>query len=526
MATPSESSAAAATRELAAIMFSDIAGYTLIMGRDEDKALRALAEHREVLRSVLPKFNGRMIGEIGDGTLSSFHSALDAVNCAREVQASLKDDPEMQLRIGIHVGDVLFKDNTVLGDGVNVASRIHALAPPGGICISERVYDEIRNKPEISVKDLGEQTLKNVARPVRVYAMAVPGVIFDNSIAREFRATRVMNVLSGRPLLLGVAAVILAATAMLYLAFRVEIVTAARIYVPRLISTGLKQTLGYCTTTDGVRIAYGTVGKGPPVVMVMGSLTDVQHGVVSPMYNPALINPIAARHLVVQYDSRGFGMSDRRVRDYSLQARLRDLEAVLDTLKLRRFALMGIVEGGSVSIAYTVSHPERVTRLALIGTYAAVDLNVLNPSDQRRQAPFYSLLEQRWDDPAFQQMFVSVMMPDGTEVDRRVFRYLQFNSSAAEDLEAFETADDKIDVRSIARQVRVPTIVMHVRGDQMMPLEFGSELAALIPTARLVIIEGRDRALVPGDGETEQIQRALVPFFDADLAKQAGAANW
>src|SRR6266849_3667826 len=242
MATPADLSAAAATRELAAIMFSDIAGYTLIMGRDEDKALRALGEHREVLRGVLPKFNGRMIGEIGDGTLSSFHSALDAVNCARDVQASLKDDPEMQLRIGIHVGDVLFKDNTVLGDGVNVASRIHALAPPGGICISDRVYDEIRNKPEISVKDLGEQKLKNVSRPIRVYAMAVPGIMFDNSIALEFRATRVMTVLRRRPLLLGIAAVILAATAMLYLAFRVQIVTAARIYVPRLISSGLKQT--------------------------------------------------------------------------------------------------------------------------------------------------------------------------------------------------------------------------------------------------------------------------------------------
>jgi class 3 adenylate cyclase/pimeloyl-ACP methyl ester carboxylesterase len=525
MATPSDLSAAAATRELAAIMFSDIAGYTLVMGRDEDKALRALAEHREVLRGVLPKFNGRMIGEIGDGTLSSFHSALDAVNCAREVQASLKDDPEMRLRIGIHVGDVLFKENTVLGDGVNVASRIHALAPPGGICISDRVYDEIRNKPEISVKDLGEQTLKNVSRPIRVYAMAVPGIKFDNSMAREFRANRVMTVLRGRPLLFAIPAMILAAIAMLYLTFRVEIATAARIYIPRFIATGPKQTIGYCTTADGVRIAYGTVGNGPPIVIVAPSLTDVVHGTLSPMYAPTLINPIAARHLVVQYDSRGFGMSDRGVRDYSLEARLRDLEAVLDALKLKRFALLGIVEGGSVSIAYTVRHPERVTRLALVETYASVDLTVLNPSDQKRQAPFYSLVEQRWDDSAFQQMFVSVMMPDGTDVDKRVFRYLQFNSATAEDLEAFEAADDKIDVRPIAPQVRAPTIVMHVRGDQMMPLEFGRELAALIPAARLVIIEGRDRAIASGDGEMEQIVRALVPFFDADLPKQAGGAT-
>jgi len=528
MATPSDLSAAAATRELAAIMFSDIAGYTLVMGRDEDKALRALAEHREVLRSVLPKFNGRMIGEIGDGTLSSFHSALDAVNCAREVQASLKDDPEMQLRIGIHVGDVLFKDNTVLGDGVNVASRIHALAPPGGICISDRVYDEIRNKPEIGVKDLGEQTLKNVSRPIRVYAMAVPGIMFENSTVPEFRATRVISAIRGRPLFLGIAVVILATTAMLHLAFRVEIATAARIYVPRFISTGPKQTLGYCVATDGVRIAYGMVGKGPPVVIVPGPGTDVARGILSPMYDPAFINPIAARHLVVQYDSRGFGMSDRGVRDYSFEARLRDLEAVLDALKLKRFALLGNAEGGSVSIAYTVSHPERVTRLALLGTYAFLDPTVptvLSPSDQRRQAPFWSLLEQRSDDPAFRQMWISTLMPDGNEVDKRFFAELVFNASTPEDFEAFEIADDKIDVRSIARQVRTPTVVVHVRGDRMVPLEFGSELAALIPGARFVIIEGRDKMPVPGDGEMEQIERAIVPFFDADLPKQAGAAT-
>jgi adenylate cyclase len=168
---PSDTLAANPTRELAAIMFSDVVGYTAIMGRDEQRAMRALAAHRELLRSILPRFNGRLIGEIGDGTLSSFHSAVDAVNCARDIQASLASASELRIRIGIHVGDVVFTDKTVLGDGVNVASRIHELAPPGGSCISERVYEEIRNKPEFQVKDLGEKKLKNVARPIRVYAL-------------------------------------------------------------------------------------------------------------------------------------------------------------------------------------------------------------------------------------------------------------------------------------------------------------------------------------------------------------------
>jgi adenylate cyclase len=191
------------TRELAAIMFSDVVGYTAIMGRDEHKGVQAIRDHRQYLRAILPKFNGRLIGEIGDGTLTSFHSVVDAVGCARELQATLKDDPELRLRIGIHVGDVLFADNTVLGDGVNVASRLQALAPPGGIYISERVYEEIRNKPELQAKDLGEKRLKNVDRPIRVYDLATATLPEQ----RTERTTRSM----GRAILAGVAVLLIAA---------------------------------------------------------------------------------------------------------------------------------------------------------------------------------------------------------------------------------------------------------------------------------------------------------------------------
>ncbi len=171
MTIPIDTLATNPTRELAAIMFSDVVGYTAIMGRDENEALRALDAHRGLLRSLLPKYNGRMVGEIGDGTMTVFHSAIDAVNCAREVQTSLHDQPELKVRIGIHLGDVVFSNNTVLGDGVNVASRIHALAPPGGICVSASIHDEIRNKPGTSFKDLGQRRLKNVSRPIRVYQL-------------------------------------------------------------------------------------------------------------------------------------------------------------------------------------------------------------------------------------------------------------------------------------------------------------------------------------------------------------------
>jgi len=174
------------------------------MGRDEQQALRVLEDHRKLLRSLLPKFNGRMVGEIGDGTLTSFHSAIEAVNFAREVQASLRQDqPELKVRIGIHLGDVVFSNNTVLGDGVNVASRIHALAPPGGICVSANIYDEIRNKPGTRVKDLGEQRLKNVSRPIRVYQIVETDLV-EQPNARSGRGRRTA-------LIAGAGVVILAA---------------------------------------------------------------------------------------------------------------------------------------------------------------------------------------------------------------------------------------------------------------------------------------------------------------------------
>src|SRR5713101_3406928 len=292
MTTPSDASGAIPKRELAAIMFSDVAGYTAIMGRDEQQAMRALADHRELLRSLLPGFNGRMLGEIGDGTLSSFHSALDAVNCARKLQAALGENPDLRLRIGIHIGDVLFGDSNVWGDGVNVASRIHALAPPGGICVSEQVYYEIRNKPGMEAKALGQKRLKNVDRPIAVYLFGSSSAILKQPPSVRARGrTRWM---------FGAAA----GVALIGYLFYIPIATAIAISLAQMQSVRLH--IGYCTTSDGVRIAYGTVGKGPPVIIVLGFLTDLERGLASPTYNSAFLKPIAARHLVVQYDGRGF----------------------------------------------------------------------------------------------------------------------------------------------------------------------------------------------------------------------------
>src|SRR5260370_11667573 len=141
--------------------------------------------------------------------------------------------------------------------------------------------------------------------------------------------------------------------------FYLPIATAVAVSLTRMQS--LRLQIGYCTTSDGVRIAYGTVGKGPPVVIALGWLSDLERGSTSPTYNSAFLMPIAARHLVVQYDGRGFGGSDRGLKDYSLEPRVRDLEAVVDSLKLKRFALYGISAGGAAPLPYARPHPQRGT---------------------------------------------------------------------------------------------------------------------------------------------------------------------
>jgi len=158
-------------RKLAAIVFTDIVGYTRLMSRDEPEALRILEKNRELQQLIVRKHHGKFLKEMGDGTLLSFRSTLDAVNCALEIQCAIKDDEKLKLRIGIHLGDIVFRGGDVFGDGVNVASRVEQHAASGCICVSEPVYETIKNKPGIDAEYVGEKYLKNVENPVKLYAL-------------------------------------------------------------------------------------------------------------------------------------------------------------------------------------------------------------------------------------------------------------------------------------------------------------------------------------------------------------------
>ena len=205
------------SRQLAAIMFTDIVGYTALMANDEQKAFEYLKKNREIQRPIIEKYNGRWIKELGDGVMTSFHTVSDAVNAAIKIQEACNTLKEFQLRIGIHLGEVVFENDDVFGDGVNIASRIQSIAIPGGIYISESVYNNVSNKQDIQLVSLGKYTLKNVLLPIQIFAVSNEGLVVpENGKQDEKEKRNKKSVSFSGKLLLGILAISLIVTVIKY----------------------------------------------------------------------------------------------------------------------------------------------------------------------------------------------------------------------------------------------------------------------------------------------------------------------
>jgi class 3 adenylate cyclase len=180
--TPSTDRSGAIERRLATIMMADVAGYSRMMGQNEEGTVAVLRGHREIFDGLLEAHRGRVFNTAGDAICAEFPSAVEAVRCATEIQTALRTRNEhlpaeqrMWFRIGINLGDVIVQGEDLLGDGVNVAARIQSIAEPGGICISGSVYDQIQNKLTLQIRQLGEKSFKNIAQPVRTFSISDEG---------------------------------------------------------------------------------------------------------------------------------------------------------------------------------------------------------------------------------------------------------------------------------------------------------------------------------------------------------------
>ena len=265
-------------------------------------------------------------------------------------------------------------------------------------------------------------------------------------------------------------------------------------------SVPLEQEIRFCTTADGVRIAYATVGDGPPLVKAANWLNHLEFDWQSPIWRH-VVEEFARDHLLVRYDERGNGLSDWEVENFSFESFVEDLETVVDSLRLDRFPILGISQGGPVAIAYAVRHPEKVSHLILYGSYARGWAKRGLPEDVERREAQNKLIKLGWgqDNPAFRQLWSTQYVPDGTLDQWRWFNDLHRICISPDNAVRLEYDLGQIDVVDLLSQVKGPTLVLHCRDELQVPFEEGRLLAAKIPGARFVPLEGRNHLLLESE---------------------------
>ena len=265
-------------------------------------------------------------------------------------------------------------------------------------------------------------------------------------------------------------------------------------------ATTSQQEVHICTASDGVRIAYALAGSGPPLVKTANWLNHLEYDWESPVWSH-LLHALAAEHRLIRYDERGNGLSDWDVNDISFEAFVRDLETVVDAARLDRFSLLGVSQGCPVSIAYAVRNPGRVSHLVLYGGYARGWRRRGNPAEIEKADAVQTLMRHGWgqENPAFRQIFTTRFMPGGTPEQMRWFNDLQRMTTSPDNAARIRRANENIDITDLLPQIRIPTLVLHCRNDAAQPHEEGRILAAGIPGARFVTLEGHNHLILESD---------------------------
>ena len=276
----------------------------------------------------------------------------------------------------------------------------------------------------------------------------------------------------------------------------------------------LRQEIRFCTAGDGIRIAYSTVGAGPPFVKAANWLNHLEYEWESPVWTH-WIEAISRHHLLVRYDERGCGLSDWQVADLAFDTWVRDLETVVDAVGVERFALLGISQGGAVAAAYAARHPERVSHLILFGAYARGWHLRGNPQEIQARTALIQLLRLGWgrNNPGFRQIFTTRFMPDAGPEHMEWFDDLQRISSSPENAARLLEEFGRVDVRALLPAVKVPTIVFHSEHDAAVPFEEGRRFAAAISGAKFVPLPSRNHLVLAREPAWPTVLRELGAFL-------------
>lgn len=259
-----------------------------------------------------------------------------------------------------------------------------------------------------------------------------------------------------------------------------------------------KQTIRFCFTDDGTRIAYAATGEGPPLMKAANWMSHLDLEWSTAVWSHWL-HGLALHRQLIRYDERGCGLSDWDVGEFTFEDWVTDLETVVEAVGLDRFPLLGVSQGGAVAIDYAVRHPERVSHLILAGAYGRGRMARAVTEEERRAAAIdLELAQLGWarDDDSFLQVFASQFLPLGTPEEWNGFVEFQRKTTSTENAVRFLEVFGQIDVSDLAPKVECPTLILHSRGDIRVPLDQAAELASAIPESRLVILDSRNHLLV------------------------------
>ena len=286
------------------------------------------------------------------------------------------------------------------------------------------------------------------------------------------------------------------------------------------------QQVKFCLAPDGVRIAYAVHGRGPALLISTCWLSHLQFDWESPVWRHFLTE-LGEFATVIRFDERGHGLSDWDVTDHSFEARVGDLETVADAAGFPTFALMGMAQGGPVSVAYTARHPERVTRLLFYGSFSNAT-RLMSTEDQHVDDAFEPMIKAGWarPDSTFRRVFTSLMIPGASEEQMTWVDDLQRMATSASTAVIARQQRRESDVDALLGELHVPTLVLHSTGDRMNKFEFGRELASGIAGARLVALPSNNHIVLADEPAwaifVDEVRRFLEPDRAAPTAEPVG----
>jgi class 3 adenylate cyclase/pimeloyl-ACP methyl ester carboxylesterase len=462
-------------RQLAAILSADMAGYSRLMERNEDDVIRRQKSYRrEIIDPEIANRRGRIVKTTGDGMLVEFASAQNAVRCAKGIQSAMADrertiaaDDRIRYRVGVNLGDIVFDDDDVFGDGVNVAARLQALAEPGGVCVSDIVHQTLTEAIRAQFRDMGTQRVKNISRPIRVWQWTP-----------EAQATKVEQA-----------------------------------------EEALHQRVRFARAPDGVQIAWASIGNGAPVLKAPNFMNHIDYEWRSPCWGPFLAE--LARHCrLVRFDQRGNGLSDWEAGEISVDTMISDMRTVAEAARLERFALLGISQGCALSVRYAVENPERVTCLVLYGGFVRGRLMRGDPQQAMLHETLSGVIKEGWGspNPVFRHFFTSTFMPDAPPEIAASFDEMQRMAASPAIAGQMWNMNARVEVSEFARQVRVPTLVLHCTGDRVTPIAEARYMARLIPDSIFIELPGNNHSLLANTQAVARFFEEVPSFLEAHKA--------